>query len=366
MAETRAVKTLTPKQWDDKFFVEHIQGNRFSSSMGKSENSIIQVKEDLTKAPGDTVHFSLVNRLTAEAKFNGATLEGNEEELDTRGYPQTIRERAHGVRVTTWEEQLSAIGLRDAAKMALKTWALEDTRDRIIRALGSIDGVAYASATATQRNDWHTRNKDRILYGSKLANHKSGNHANSLVALTAADDKFTSGAASLMKRLARTSAPKIHPVSAGPENRYYYTFYVPSLVMRDLKKDPVIMQAQREVSIKQENMRLFKGGDIVWDGLIFKEIEDILPIGTVGANNAQVFPVYMCGAQALAYAVGQRWKTAEETFDYGRKKGCAIMEMGDFGKMRFGTADIGDDRNDQLEVKDHGMITSFFVAEGDA
>jgi hypothetical protein len=49
------------------------------------------------------------------------------------------------------DEQFSAISLRDAMKPALKTWAEENTRDAIIAALHSIDGVAYASATEARR-----------------------------------------------------------------------------------------------------------------------------------------------------------------------------------------------------------------------
>lgn len=49
MAETTAATGLTVQQWDDKFFVEHVQQNRFSGEMGTSENSIIQVKEDLKR-----------------------------------------------------------------------------------------------------------------------------------------------------------------------------------------------------------------------------------------------------------------------------------------------------------------------------
>jgi hypothetical protein len=110
-----------------------------------------------------------------------------------------------------------------------------------------------------------------------------------------------------------------------------------------------------------ENSRLFEGGDLLWDGIIVKEIEDIAVISGVGAGAIDVAPVYLCGAQALGYGVAERWKSAEELFDYGRKKGCAIMEMGGIEKMTFGSGS-----GDTDDLKDHGMVTGYFAAVADS
>lgn len=361
MAETSAATGLTVQQWDDKFFVEHVQGNRFAGEMGKTENAIIQMKEELGKKPGDSVTFALVNRLTGAGVTNGGTLEGNEEELDSRSFKLTIEERAHGVRSNRWEAQISAIDLRKAAKMALKTWSMENTRDRIIEAMGSINGVAYGSASEAQKDAWLVDNADRVLFGAAVGNNASNDHSASLANIDNTADKLTSSAASLMKRIARTANPKIRPVMSERDARYYYVAYVPSLVFRDLKNDATITQAQRDVGLRMQNEKLFKGGDIEWDGIIFKEIEDLPVLSGVGAAGIDVAPVYLCGAQALGYGVGERWKSAEELFDYGRKKGCAIMEMGGFEKLTFGSGS-----GDTDDLKDNGIVTGFFAAVADA
>jgi hypothetical protein len=361
MTDTTAATGLTVQQWDDGFFVEHVQGNRFSGEMGKDENSIIQVKEDLGKKPGESLTYALVNRLTGAGVENGGTLEGNEEDLDSRSFKLTIRERAHGVRSNRWENQISAIDLRKAAKMSLKTWSMENTRDRIIAALGSINGVAYGAATEAQKDAWLLNNADRALFGAAVGNNAANDHSAGLASIDATNDKLTASAASLMKRLARTANPKVRPVMSEKDARYYYTVYVPSLVFRDLKNDPTITQAQRDVNIRMQGEKLFKGGDIEWDGLIFKEIEDLPVYAGAGAAGIDVAPVYLCGAQAVGYGIAERWKSAEELFDYGRKKGCAIMEMGGFEKMLFGTG--ADDLDD---LKDHGVVTGFFASIADA
>ena len=361
MTETTAATGLTVQQWDDKFFVEHVQQNRFASEMGTDENSIIQVKEDLKKKKGDSVTYALVNRLTGAGVTNGATLEGNEEELDSRSFKLTIGERANGVRSSAWDNQISAIDLRKAAKTSLKTWAMENTRDRIIEALGSINGVAYGSATETQKDAWLVDNADRVLFGAAKSNNSSNDHSASLLNVDATNDKFTTSAASLMKRMARTASPKIRPVMSESSGRFYYTCYVPSLVFRDLKADSTIQQAQRDVSLRMQNEKLFKGGDLEWDGIIFKEIEDIAVLSGVGAAGADVAPVYLCGAQALGYGIAKRWHSEEELFDYGRKKGVAIIEMGGIEKMIFGSGS-----SDTADTKDHGVVTGYFAAVADA
>lgn len=361
MTETSAAAGLTVQQWDDKFFVEHVQQNRFAGEMGTSENSIIQVKEDLKQKKGDSITYALVNRLTGAGQTNGATLEGNEEDLDSRSFKLTVMERAHAVRSNTWQNQISAIDLRKAAKMGLKTWSMENTRDRIIAALGSINGVAYGTATEVQKDAWLVDNADRVLFGAAKSNNAANDHSASLLNIDGTNDKLTAAAASLMKRIAQSANPKIRPVMSATSGREYFTVYVPSLPFRDLKADPTITQAQRDVSLRMQNEKLFKGGDIEWDGMIFKEIHDIDVIAGAGAAAIDVAPVYFCGAQALGYGVASRWKSAEETFDYGRKKGCAIMEMGGIEKMLFGSG-----ATDTADLKDHGLVTGYFAAVADA
>lgn len=363
MAETTAATGLTVQQWDDKFFVEHLAENRFAREMGSSENSIIHVKEDLAKKQGDSITFALVNKLTGAGVENGATLEGNEEELDSRSFKLTIKERANAVRVTDWENQISAIDLRRAAKVTLKDWAMENTRDRIITALGSINGVAYASASEAQKDAWLADNADRVLFGSAVGNNSSNDHSASLANIDNTADQLDTGALSLMKRLARTANPKIRPVrDEGLRNgKYFYTCYVPSLVMRDLKADTALQQAQREVALQMENSRLFEGGDVLWDGIIIKEIEDMPVYSGVGAGGIDVAPVYLCGAQALGYGYARRWKSVEEVFDYGRKKGVSIQEMGGIEKLTFGSGS-----GDTDDLKDHGIVTGYFAAVADS
>ncbi len=177
MADSVRATGLTVQQWDDKFFTEYLQENLFKQFMGTDENSIIQVKEDLTKKKGDSVTFAMVNRLSNNAVTGSNTLEGNEESMVSRSQKVTVDKRRNAVRVAEIEEQFSAISLRDAARATLLDWAMEDTRDLTILGLGSILGVAYGSATEANKDIWLVDNTDRALFGAVLSNHTTDHSA---------------------------------------------------------------------------------------------------------------------------------------------------------------------------------------------
>lgn len=358
MTNSTAAAGLTVQQWDDRFFTEYLQANRFKPEMGTSPTSVIQVKEDLTKKPGDKITFALVNRLTNSATTGANTMEGNEEDMASRSHRITVDKRRNAVRFAEIEAQKSAISLRNAAKAVLKDWAMEDTRDLIIEALGSIAGKTYFSASDAEKDTWTVRNQDRVLFGNALANYDPDHN----LALANVDNTMTFGAndLALMKRMALSADPKIRPVRDEKNGRRYFVCYTGPLTFRDLKQDSDILQAQSQVSLTEENSRLFKGGDLVWDGIIIKEVDDIGLISSVGAGSIDVAPVYLCGAQAVGMGFAKRWTSRTEEFDYGDKYGCETHAIYGVEKLRFGTG-----ANDDDTPKDHGVVTGFFAASGD-
>lgn len=360
MADTNVATGLTVQQWDEKFDTEYFQENRFASEMGTSENAIIQVKEDLTKDRGDSLTFALVNRMTGAGVTGSNTLEGNEESVTSRSHKLTISQRRNAFRIPMTDQQFSSINLRKAGRAVLNDWAHENTRDQIITELGSINGVAYGTATEAQKDAWLVDNADRVLFGNAVGNGGYTDHSADLATVTAAMT-ITSGLASLAKRIALSASPKIRPVLSKSTGRRFYTWYLPSLIFRDLQADSTIQQAQRDVGLRMQNEKLFKGGDLEWDGMIFKEIDDIGLLATAGASSGQIGPAYLCGAQAIGYGRASTWNTVEELFDYKDKYGLAIREFGAFDKLRFGTGS-----GDTDDTKDHGIVTCWFSAVADA
>jgi N4-gp56 family major capsid protein len=358
MADTRAASGLTPQQWDDQHFNEYVQADVFSPLHGEGENAPIQVKTDLTKKKGDTVTFALVNRLTNDATTGSNTLEGNEEDLISRSHAVSVAQRRHAVRVSVTEEQKSAIGLREAARPALKVWANEDTRDRIIDALGSINGTAYASADESAKDAWLADNADRVLFGAAKANNSANDHSASLANVDGTTDVLKRGALSLLKRMALLAQPKIRPLRDPGNGKRTFVAYVHPYAMRDLRTD--MESVLDDTTAAGEAMRLFEGGDLYWDGLIIKELDDMPIYEGVGASGIDVAPIYLIGAQAIGHAKCSPWRTVTRDFDYGDKHGVAMAVFDGYEKLRFGTGS-----GDTDDTKDFGVATGYFAAVAD-
>ena len=362
MADTRVASGLTVEQWDDKFFTEYLTENRFSGEMGMSESSIIQVKENLMKKPGDRVNFALVNKLTNSAITGRDTLEGNEEDMASRSFEVAVTKRRNGVRVAEIDEQFSAISLRNAAKSVLKDWSMKDTETLIIQALASKNGTKFADASETIRDAWLVDNADRVYFASGYA---GADHSAGLTEQDTTNDKLTAADISAMKYKALVTAnPKVRPVRSESNGRHYFTLYCDPRVFRDLKQESSspIIQAQREVNLEMENNRLFKGGDLLWDGVIIKEVHEMYselgtPFANLGdAGTVEIGCAFLCGAQAVGAAYAKRWQSKQEVFDYGDKHGVAIEAIYGINKMQFGSG-----TGDTDDLKDHGVITGYFA-----
>lgn len=358
MADTTPATGLVVQQWDDQFFTEYLQDLPIKSMMGTNENAVIQVKEDLTKKKGDVITIALVNRLTNSAVTGTSTLEGNEEDMASRSFDISVNKRRNAVRIAEMSEQKSAIPLRNAARAVLKDWAMEDTRDQVITALGSINGVAFSSSTEAQRDAWLVDNADRVVFGAAAAGLTDFSADAALLDTT--DDKFSTSVLDAMIYKAKTASPKVRPVRDSGNGRRYYVVLAHPAAFADLRAS--IGDELATTSVVAEGAKLFEGGDIHWNGAIVKECDNIPvytnlgndPDGAGALTAAEVTPVYLLGAQAVAIAYAKRWKSVTEEFDYGDKHGVAIDSIYGVRKVLFGSG-----AGDTDDLKDHGVVTGY-------
>ena len=368
MALTPAIAGLTPQIWDDKFFTSYVRANQFARYMGTTENALIQVKEDLTKKNGDSVTFALVNDLAGAGVTGSAALDGAEEALNSRSYKLTVNMLRNGVRVHEWDAQKSAIDLRNAARPQLKAWAMKKLRTDIINALMSINGVPYATgngdgttgSSTAQKDAWLVDNNaaGHVLIGAGVGNY-SGTYATDLAKLDTSADKFTYTNLSLARRVLKQASVPIRPIMLEDGTEWYVAF-APSNAFRDLKASLATIHSNSEVRGKSNP--LYNDGDLIWDGIIVREIPEMTVEADVGDSAAvDVGHVKICGAQALGIAWAQRTTSRTETFDYGAQQGVAISEIRGVGKLIFGKGS-----GDQTDLVDHGVFTHFVAANPDA
>jgi len=323
MADTTPATGLVVQQWEDKFFMQYIQEGGFKTLMGTDEASVIQVKEDLTKKSGDSITIALVNRLTNAATTGTATLEGNEEDMASRSMRIYVDKRRNAVRVAEMSEQKSAINLRNAGRATLMDWAMEDTRNLIITALGSLNGTAFVSRTAAIADAWLVDNADRVVFGAASAGFTDLSADLALLDTTA--DLFNATALDAMILKAKTANPKLRPMKDPGNGKRYYIAWANPYAFKNLR-DSLDTEVLASTVVQMEASKLFEGGDLFWNGVIVKELDDAPIYANLGASGTtNVTPVYLCGAQALAVAYAKRWKTVTEEFDYGDKERNDLM-----------------------------------------
>jgi N4-gp56 family major capsid protein len=357
MTNTTISAAVRAKQWDDNFFMEYVRANRFKRYMGTSENSIIQVKNNLTKKKGDAITINLVGALDADAGPNTGTttLVGNEKALPNDGHKVTIGVVRDATVVNVEEEQASAFDVRDAGRQALKDLSMRYLRNDIIKALGSVQGVPYATANATQKNAWTVANVDRVLFGDAVANY-SATHATALNNVTAAMT-LTRDTVSLLRQIAQeaetVNGDGIRPFTYG-EDEETYVLFVNSRAFRDLKKDlETVHKDARERALSNP---LFTGTtSLYWDGVVIREIPEIGNFNNTATTPIPVTPVYLCGAQALAVAWAMTTKTTlRKEDDYGFQYGVGFMELRGVEKVLWGQGTTA--------AKDWSLVTGYVSA----
>ncbi|HKY19573.1 MAG TPA: DUF4043 family protein [Vicinamibacterales bacterium] len=359
MSETTTPSRLQVQQWDSDFAVEYIRNNRFARYMGTSENNVIQLRDDLTKKKGERVTLPFVGRADdTHAKIGNEVLEGAEQTLDQDGFAIPVDVQRTGFVTTEWEEQKNAIDLRNAFRQALKGWAMERMRGGGTAAItaasankfGIIDNMYafspdnsayhfYGDADETTVKDvWLANNADRVLFGAAKSNNAANDHSAALAQIDNTADKMTAAGVSLMKRMAKTASHHITPIRTS-EDEEWFVLFAGSFPFRDLKADSVITAANREAWVRtagparsgasgEGSNPLFRDGDLVYDGVVIREVPEI-PVISNGTINCSAN--FFCGTQAMGVVWARRTQTRElndgRGTDYGHRQGVSISEI---------------------------------------
>lgn len=350
MANTTVATASKAEVWRKNYFAEYVRDSRFKRYMGMSPNSPIQMIKDLTKKAGDTVNIPLLTRLQGAGVTGDSTLEGNEEALGNYNHAIEVDQLRNAVSLGHFEDTTTEMDLLAAAKPMLKAWSMEQLRDDIIEALGSpaLDNTAYASATEAQKDAWLDANTDRILFGAAVGNLSqsapaggaTNDHSASLANIDSTTDVLSAAIVDLAARLARTADPHIRPIRVA-EDEEYFVMFVPSVAMRDLRDDSAMSQANRDARERGKDNPLFRGGDLLYSGVIIREVPEIAVISGVGAASIDVAPCYLMGAQGVGVAWSEEPKPIKDDRDYGNIKGRGISEIRGVDKLFYNNVQHG-------------------------
>jgi N4-gp56 family major capsid protein len=352
---------------------EYVRGGKFGPYIGKTDNAIVQVKQDLKQ-----VSIPLIAKLKGAGVSGSSSLAGNEEALANYAYTLTPTYYRNGVLVDNEENEKSEFELFQEARPALMNWAMEKKRDQIIQGLGAVQASGtyynYGDASGANLDTWNTNNQDRVLYGIALSNNSAGNHTTSLGNIDTTNDKLTRSMVSLAKRMAGLANPLIRPVMLKSDEPWYVMF-ADSYGFRDLRTD--MATTLSDAWTRGKDNPLFSAGDLIWDSVIIKEVPDFTKFidgdstgtefdGVWGANAAgdslktsgngttRVGTGFLCGAQALGFGLGRmpQFKRRKED-DYEHQNGVGISMKHDIKKTFYNS-------------KQHSMVTVFYSAAVDS
>lgn len=374
---------------------DFLRRSRFDPFMGDTSTSVIVRMADL-EANGKEINIPLVTQLAGPGVGTG-TLRGNEEMLDSYGFPVWADWARNAVANNRAVNKESSFDIRSTARSLLRGWARRMVRDDLTDTLLSIptssvqagrflapgnrvNGVVWRNATTAQQNAWQTANYDRILFGHQDANFVSGNVASSLLACTAASDGMTAALGSYMKLKAKESGmdqntvgfyngrPKITPWEIEELDEEMYVCFLGDRAFAQLQQDANMYQANRDARAREANATgtnpIFTGGALLYDGILYKNIPEIttrLLLKGAGAAGVDIEPVFLCGQGAIAYATGQMPRPTQlEDGDYEFVVGLGIEAQ--YGTGKIAKAPLTVQGATTGDLVDWGMVTGFVAA----
>lgn len=373
MSDTTVLSGLDLTKWRGEFAREFVRDGGFEPYMGDSPTDIIHVVNDL-KTDGYTIRIPFVGKLNSEGVSGNSSLSGAEEELGQ--YYQDIYWDyfRHAIAIKKKEKKKSAVDMMSVARPLLREWASEKIKYQTIDCFHKMsDGTNYADASAATRNTFAVNNVDRILFGATQSNY-SATHATGLGAIDNTADKLTTTTASLARFMARNARPMIRPYKTGTQGREYYVMFCHPLCFRDLKADTAMVNANRDARSREGNGMdsnpLFQDGDLIYDGIIFREIPEFYRgklastvnasthLTGAGAGSIDVGVNFLCGAQAIGMVNKQApLPTKKNEDDYGFVDGVGIELAHGFDKLRWNNNASGPNNG-----KDVGIVTLYCAA----
>jgi len=356
MANTTATSNLQFIRFLDNFFVEYVRKNRLSPYSGEGMDNPIHIQ--MGRQP--TIRFPLLTRLTGTGVSGASTLRGNGEQALNYSWDVNPTYYRHSVEFTKEDLEQPNFDMLAAARPLLLDWAMAKTRDDEIQALAAVyNGTTYANlddATEANKDAWLVANADRQIFGASAGS--GTDHSADLAQIDSTNDTFTAARVSDLRRLAEDADPHIRPIRTDDGSEVFVAF-AGSIAFRDLKSNlqTILSNADvRGMKMTRNGNTLANDGDLLWDGVIIRKVPEITSLlaGTgkslagVGASSINVDPVFLCGAQALLWGLGQKPQIRTDMdYDYQFQPGVAIELKHDIQKAFFNSIQ-------------HGVVTGYF------
>jgi N4-gp56 family major capsid protein len=342
---------LAVKLWGRTLDVEALKYSDIAALMGKSPGSIIQVKSEFRKGPGDRLTFGLRMQLNGEGFSENDLAEGNGEELTTYSDSLSINELGNVVGVKsqyTIDQQRVPFNLRVEAKDGLRDWYAKRF---------SVEFFNQVCGITTQTNIKYTGLNPTVAATRILRQNGKSDDAS----LTTGDE-FALNMIDNAKELATTATPPLRPVNVpGFTNgrRDFnktltdkFVVYLHPYQVTDIRTNTSTGQwLDLEKAASQgrgHGNRIYDGSIGEYNSCIMRSSYDVpLGVSNAGANVATARRGVLLGGQAAVMGFGreggdvERFRWNEEMFDHKRRLEVSAWTIHGLKKTAFNSLDYG-------------------------
>lgn len=345
---------LAVKLWAKKLFVEALKMTRYEQFKGSVEtDSLISLRTELQKNPGDKVTIGLRMQLTGTGIQGDSTLEGQEEALTTYSDSLIIDQLRHAVRSAgKMSEQRVAFDVRTEAKAGLRDW----WSDRLDTAL--FNQLAGATTQQTQANTVQSTSIDNRYSGLQAAIAPSANNLMICSAVLDTTEASLSATTTFSLKLAdidravakaKTLTPALRPLKIdGDDNYVLFLHPYQTYQLRTNTSAGQWQDVQKYLYMGKGNTTspLITGLLGRYNMTILVEDARVPCVANTVTSSTSYRRAIFCGAQAAAigfggYTNGLSMDWTEETFDYGNQLGVGSAMIYGLKKMVFNSTDFG-------------------------
>jgi len=321
MADWKPGSSMYAKRYATSTFIEYKTGIWWDKHgyVGRDENNVIQLIEDFTREPGNSMRFYLTMVPEGDPIVDDDTLEGNEMNITNYYQDVTLHEYRGGIRLYgNMEEKAVAFNMRETARKVLGIWKQQETGDAIFSALASSPTKVIYGGTATSTSN---------LTSSDLCTLKLLLHA-ATYAESVAD-------------------PRIPPLIIDGEEKYIVILHKHCLSDMQLY-DSDFRALGQSVYQRNSDNPLIKRAAFVYNNLIVYSTDKIPTADNWGASgDVHGATNLLLGAQAALLGRGKtkggvipQFDWREQTWDYGHKYGIAVGETRALAKTVFNSKDF--------------------------
>ncbi len=326
---------MAVKRWQSELMKQALKNTSFMQFMGRTSNSLVQIKTELEKDAGDRITFGLRVQLTGDGIAGDATLEGNEEALSVYTDNVFIDQIRHAVRSGgKMSEQRVPFSVRDEARDGLADWFANKFDTSFFNVLGGMSTVTDVRLTGMQAAT--APDASHVVYAQAATGEASISSASVM----------SIGYIDILVERAKTLDNALRPIDIGRGQKKWVMFLHPYQVT-DLRTNTSTGQW---LDIQKAAMQ---GGSVsknpIFTGALGEYNNVVLFENTrVPSPLTSVRRAILCGAQAAAWAFGaakgsgdRYFDWTEELFDYKNQLGVAGATQYGLKKCVFNGSDFG-------------------------